>query len=90
MSEKTKFPNGFDCWHETHFEIVQAITIEWIKDEITGVVAQRQEEQGHSGLYELALELTNKFEEANKGVEWGVDDNTQYFDAIELFVNENL
>jgi len=33
-------PNGIESWVETHYEIVQAITIEWMKDE----TAERMEE----------------------------------------------
>lgn len=81
-----KFPNGFDSWHETHFEIVQAITQEISKDEPTGVVNERHEAQGHGGLYELAQELTDKFEQLNEGREW----DGEFFDEIEIFINKEL
>ena len=82
------FPNGFISWQETHFEVIQAITQEWLKDEPEGLVAERQEEQGHGGLYELATELTDEFEELNKDVLWGED--KEYFDEIEKFLDEKL
>lgn len=81
-----EFVNGFDSWHETHFEVVQAITIEHVKDEPQGVVKQRHEAKGHGGLYELAEELTNEFEELNKGREW----DGEFFDEIGEFLTEKL
>lgn len=83
---KKIFPNGFDSWHETHFEVVQAITIEHTKDEPQGLVKERHEAQGHGGLYELAEELTSKFEELNKGREW----DGEFFEEIEDFLSKTL
>lgn len=78
------FPNGFSAWQETHFEIVQAITIEHMKDEPSGIVAERHAEQGHGGLYELAEELTDEFETRYANFEW--DGN--FFDVIEDYIKE--
>lgn len=80
------FPNGFTSWQETHYEMVQAITMEHIKDEPQGVVKERHDAQGHGGLYELAEELTSKFERENEVVYWDGD----FFEAIEQFVEQNL
>jgi len=79
-----QFPNGFTSWQETHFEIVQAITIEWKKDAPQGKVKDRQEAQGHGGLYELAEELTDLFEWRYKDTEWGIE--LEFFDEIESFI----
>jgi len=54
------FPNGFTSWQETHYEVVQAITIEHMADKRTGLVAYRHEAQGHGGLYELTKNLNNQ------------------------------
>lgn len=81
-----EFINGFDSWQETHFEVVQAITIEHSKVEPQGLVAERHEAQGHGGLYELAVELTNEFERLNAGREW----DGEYFDEISEFLNDKL
>lgn len=85
MGEK-KFTNGFNSWAETHYEIVQAITMEISKYEPTGVVAERHEAQGHGGLYELSEELTDKFELEHKDTEWS--DN--FFDTIDKFIQKEL
>lgn len=80
------FPNGFRSWQETHFEVVQAIAIEWAKDKPTGLVAQRQAEKGHCGLYELAEELTDEFELKNKDRFW----DGEFFEEIADFTRKKL
>jgi hypothetical protein len=84
--QKNKFPNGFDSWQETHFEVVQAITIIALQDTPTGVVAEVQESQGHGGLYHLAEELTDAFEKEFAGHEW----DGEFFDTIEDWLAERL
>jgi len=80
------FPNGFTSWQETHYEVVQAITIELTADKRTGLVAQRHEAQGHGGLYELAEELTDEFEAIHEGHEW----DGEFFETIEEWLNEQF
>ena len=81
-----RFPNGFTNWQETHFEVVQSICKEWFKESPQGVVADRQAAQGHGGLYELAMELADKFERKHSGHQW----NGEFFEAIGKFMNEEL
>ena len=81
-----KFPNGFASWQETHYEVVQAMTKEWMKDQPRGLVKERHDMQGHGGLYELAEELTDEFENLNKGREW----HGEFFDEIEVFLDSKL
>jgi hypothetical protein len=85
-AELVYVPNGFESWHETHFEIVAAIAIEHQKSEPQGVVRERHDAQGHGGLYELAKELTDEFEQLNKGRTW----DGEFFDEIEDFLNKKL
>lgn len=77
---------GFESYLETHYEMVQAITMEHIKDEPQGVVKERHDAQGHGGLYELAEELTWKFERQNEIAQWDGD----FFETIEQFVEHEL
>jgi hypothetical protein len=77
---------GFESYLETHYEMVQAITMEHIKDEPQGVVKERHDAQGHGGLYELAEELTWKFERQNEIAQWDSD----LFETIEQFTKQNL
>ena len=85
-----KFPNGFNDWQETHFEMVSAITLELESIEPKGAVKLRHGAKGLGGLYTLAKELTDKFEAMHEGKEWGIDDDTQYYDAISEFLEKNL
>jgi len=84
-----QFPNGFDDWHETHFEMVKAI-VEYLDKSTEGVIHKVAEEEGTGGLYGLAKEWTNEFETVYVGKEWGVDDDTQYTDAIDEFISNKL
>lgn len=81
-----EFVNGFESWHETHYEVVQAITMEHAKDEPQGLVKERHDAQGHGGLYELAVELTNEFEKLNEGREW----DGEYLQEIDEFMKAKL
>ena len=83
-----KFPNGFQSWQETYFEIVQAITIEWMKTEPQGKVKEIHDAKGHCGLYELAEKLTDTFEWINADTEWGVE--LDWFDEINSFIKLHL
>jgi hypothetical protein len=75
-----KFPNGFPSWQETHFEIVRyLISTEDIEDTISG---KRRVEQGIGGLYEIAEELTDQFENSHIGVGWDGD----FFDSLDAFL----
>ena len=82
-----QFPNGFESWQETHYEMVQAITLEIEKPESTNTVWKIQNDEGSGGLYILAKVWTDEFETLHKGKQWGVDDDTLYFDAFELFID---
>lgn len=81
-----KFPNGYTSWHETHYEIVAEIERISNLDEPFGVVIERQEAQGHCGLYELAQELTDEFEMLFEGKEW----DGEFFDEMEKFLKQKL
>jgi hypothetical protein len=87
MKTEKNFPNGFSSWQETHFEIVQAITLEHAQDKRTGLVAYRHEAQGIGGLYELAEEMTDLFEAIHEGEEWS---EAGYLETLEAFIDEKL
>ncbi len=83
---KKPHETNFTSWHETHYEIVQAITIEQTKEQPQGLAQERHDAQGHGGLYELAQELTDEFENKNKDREW----DGEFFDEIDSFLKEKL
>lgn len=71
---------------ETHYEMVSAITLK-VEDEYPdpeNFIVKRGEEQGRGGLYELAKELTDEFQEKHNGRLWDSD----FFDEIQSFLNE--
>jgi hypothetical protein len=81
------FKNDFESWCETNFEIVKAITEDLNKPEpFFTVLQKRLNEQGTGGLYELAQDLTDKFEEKFKDHIW----DGEFFDEIENFIHEEL
>ena len=80
----------FEDWHETHFEIVSAIN-----DQLNGngnfefgVAYTVACQNGRGGLYELAKDLTDKFEELYSETIWGED--LYWSDTIEEFVKKEL
>lgn len=88
METKT-FVNGFTSWIETHYEIVSFIERELRKNFPSGIIGDTQKSAGIGGIYKLAEEWTNEFEEMNSGREW----DGEYFDAIEEFMsnkNKNI
>jgi hypothetical protein len=84
-AEKT-FPNGFTDWMETHHQVVEAITLNLSKERYEGEVKRRYDAQGRGGIWELAEELTDKFEKLTYEREW----NGEYFDELEDFLTEEL
>lgn len=82
-----KFPNGFESWMETHHEIVAGITLR-VQDLDRAPIGlyDLYDKHGTGGMYELAEELTDKFEKQYKGKEW----DGEYFDVIEEFIATEL
>jgi len=76
--DKLKCVNGFESWHETHYQMVCCI-----EDSRDGynVVSDTLEHFGSGGLMELAYEWTNEFEELHKGQEW----DGEWYDELDKF-----
>jgi type VI protein secretion system component Hcp len=74
------FPNNFDNWHETHYEIVAYLTETLDNEELMS--SKTQSTQGQGGLYELAKSLTDEFELKYKGVDWDGD----FYDTLDEFL----
>jgi hypothetical protein len=84
-----KFPNGITSYLETHYEVVDFITTMILKNKIENtVIDEVQGHQGIGGLYELAEDLTDKFEKKYKGKVWG--EELDFFDVIDEFLKEEL
>ncbi len=88
MSNEKHFPNGFTTWIETYFEIASAIAAERAHDmgPWSPLLIKVNESQGTGGFYELAEDLTDKFEKLHEGRAWDGD----FFDTIEEFIEEEF
>jgi hypothetical protein len=85
--EQKDFPNGFSSWQETHFQVVMAITIAMQQSEGSDNKAHRtSQRKGIGGLYTLAENLTDKFENLHKNRKW----DGEFFDEIEKFLITEL
>ena len=78
------FPNGFQSWQETHFEVVSFINDP--DNTNSPIIQEVYEENGTGGMYELAEDLTDEFEELNKDKNWDGD----FFDEIYSFLFDKL
>ena len=96
-----EFPNGFESWQETHFEIVDYLITTIINHEndvhntneyVFGneksykQIINIAETQGRGGLYDLAKELTFEFENKFLNREW----DGEFFEEINDFLNEKF
>jgi len=79
------FPNGFQSWKETYFEVVSHIVEANNKGD--NVVTDVAASQGTTGLYDLAENTTDLFEEAHLGSNW---DEKDFFEEVENFCNKQF
>jgi hypothetical protein len=88
--KKKVFPNGFTSWMETHYEIVQAITLKLSDEDMEedSALYELLEEQGTGGMYELSEKLTDAFELEYEGAIWG--EKLDYYDTLEHFLDQKL
>jgi hypothetical protein len=82
--QEKNFPNGFTSWMETHHDLVSWINTELMRDYPSGLIEEVMSTKGRGGMYELAEELTDRFEKMHEGYEWDGD----YFDTIEEFMDD--
>jgi hypothetical protein len=79
-----EFPNGFDSWQKTHFEVVEVLC--YIRSLEEGKqpksFSEMVDQSATDEMYQLALNLTNKFEAETKGRKR----ERFLFDEIEDFV----
>lgn len=78
------FPNGFESWQKTHFEVVEVLYYirELEESEQPKSFAEMVDHTATEEMYQLALMLTNKYEEQSKGK----IRTRSLFDEIEEFV----
>lgn len=78
------FPNGFDSWQKTHFEVVEVLVYmrDLEKDQQPITFSEALDRSATKELYQLAIDLTNQYEQQTKGKER----KRTLFDEIEDFV----
>lgn len=81
-----KFPNGITDWAETHYMVVAEIEV--ASDEAPKRVQDVMFENGQPELWELAKDLTDKFEKENAGVVWG--EEKDYHETFEVFIKKEI
>ena len=78
------FPNGFESWQKTHFEVVEVLvymrSLEDGKNQKS--FAEAVDQTATEKMYQLALDLTNKYEEQTRDKKR----ERTLFDEIEDFV----
>ena len=85
-SKKSKLPNGFREWAETHHEIVCTIHAMIDNDTIPPRLGKILDNEGFGGLYDLGIELTNKFCNVYENHVW----DGEWIDTIIEFTNLKL
>lgn len=81
-----QFPDGFNNWKETYYEVVTFIHTNI--DKPGTVIHETKEHHGTTGLYGLADEWTNEYETIHAGKDWDDDENETFWDSIESFLTE--
>ena len=78
------FPNGFESWQRTHFEVVEVLCFirDLEEDKKPKNFAEMVDRSATNEMYQLALDLTNKFEDQSRGK----TRERSLFDEIEDFV----
>lgn len=85
LENSKQFPNGFQSWQETHFEVVGGI-IEDLERYPGGVANKIVEEFGIGKLYEFSEEWADEFEKLNKDRFW----DGEFVEEITEFVENKL
>ncbi|MHA4847414.1 hypothetical protein ACX0G7_24835 [Flavitalea antarctica] len=82
------FPNGFESWQKTHFEVVEVLVYlrDLEEDKQPKGFSEALDQSATVEMYKLALELTNKYEAQSRGK---VRTRT-LFDEIEEFVHAEI
>lgn len=81
--QSKKFANGFLSWAETHYEVTEYISRHHTRH--TQFAFTVHNVVGTYGLYELAEQWTDEWENNHVGVKWD-DDNRDYWTEIEAWL----
>lgn len=84
----SRFPNGFDEWQETHFEIVDYLSsIGLLKNnDQPKFLREMQSRFGRSFFHVIARDWTDEFEKKNKGRSW----DGELFEEVRKFTKQKI
>lgn len=80
-----EFVNGFRSWLETYSEVFANILSALDLNDLNKAKTT-QMKFGRCGLWDLASELTDEFEQENLGREW----DGEFYDEVDKFTNSKL
>lgn len=80
--------NGTDSFLETYYNAVIALTEKSYDEHCSDKVRDIYHDTGIGGMYDLAKDLTVKFEKEYKDVIWGED--LDFYDTFEKFIEREL
>lgn len=82
------FPNGFESWAETHFEVSKAVSRAFtnLLSEPSQLIIDAIEGGGYFALHALSVQITNEFEELKRGRNW----DGEFLDELVDFLEERL
>jgi len=85
MKTQKTFTNGFESWKETFYEVIRFIENDLIgyaqHRDYENIISETQEKEGHAGIYTLASDWTDQFEELNKNRAW----DGEFMDEVVMF-----
>ena len=84
--ENKKFPNGIESYLETYYEVVGKIEYD-LNVVAKNLTRKINESQGKKGLYDLAQDLTLKFEQQYAPTWFEIYD---FYETIDKFLEEEL
>lgn len=84
-NEHPTFPKDFVSWYETFYEMVAG----FYSNPDNEFLNKIENDQGRGGMWELAKDLTDKFEKKYQDTPWG-DEGFDYYESIDKFLEEEL
>lgn len=87
MTTDKNFPNGFDSWATTHHHVASEISMFF---GTRGARTTLYGPQGSGGLCLLSINLTDRFEKENEGVDWVKSGGKDYYRTLKTFLRKHF
>ena len=86
MDTEKQFPNGFQSWAETNYEVVSEIKRKLESEREGGPLTTRINQNGRRVLIDIAISITDEFEKRHEGFDW----DGEWDESVWAFVDEYL